>query len=303
MGFVKRNLRMVLMGVGVFLVLLLLIVAPAIRKNIVAKRAEEQSKLEEQESRKEVSVQNNGIINGTGTDKYLMQIQKRLADRFGAPPEGYVLNQDGTLQSLGDPKMSSEDAMYAYMRSLSLLDFSTVQKFSRKSSVVKSYDEFFNSKTSSSDYKDAFIRKMYKEALLSIEILGVENQSVFADNKVVYTLKLRMLDLTNKDFWLEDREEIFKNLSTMDNEGDSTKAEQYIYDYVINKYSENRDKITREVRLDLTLEKFADLGSGWLVSIDKELDDSLRYKDGKLFTTYVLEQFRLYKQENREGGV
>lgn len=301
MDFIKNNFKKVLIGGLIFVIILLLILAPILRKRVTAKKTQEEAQKQEQvekEKQKDTGVTNSG----TGTDKYLMQIQDRLKARFGEAPEGYIRNQDGTLQSLGDKDKSSEDVLYAYLRSLSILDFSTVQKYTRKSSVVKTYNEFFDSKNSSNDYKDAFIRKMYKETLLSIEVKGVEDQAIFASNKIVYTVKLKILDLTNKDFWLEDREEIFKNLMAIDEEGDTTKSEQYIYDYVINKYSKNKDKLTREVRLDLTLEKFADLGSGWLVSIDKELDDNFKYKDGKLFTTYVLEQFRNYRTEKRSGG-
>lgn len=301
MDFIKNNFKKVLIGGLIFVIILLLILAPILRKRVTAKKAQEEDQKQEQvekEKQKDTGVTNSG----TGTDKYLMQIQDRLKARFGEAPEGYIRNQDGTLQSLGDKDKSSEDVLYAYLRSLSILDFSTVQKYTRKSSVVKTYNEFFDSKNSSNDYKDAFIRKMYKETLLSIEVKGVEDQAIFASNKIVYTVKLKILDLTNKDFWLEDREEIFKNLMAIDEEGDTTKSEQYIYDYVINKYSKSKDKLTREVRLDLTLEKFADLGSGWLVSIDKELDDNFKYKDGKLFTTYVLEQFRNYRTEKRSGG-
>lgn len=301
MDFIKNNFKKVLIGGLIFVIILLLILAPILRKRVIAKKAQEEAQKQEQvekEKQKDTGVTNSG----TGTDKYLMQIQDRLKARFGEAPEGYIRNQDGTLQSLGDKDKSSEDVLYAYLRSLSILDFSTVQKYTRKSSVVKTYNEFFDSKNSSNDYKDAFIRKMYKETLLSIEVKGVEDQAIFASNKIVYTVKLKILDLTNKDFWLEDREEIFKNLMAIDEEGDTTKSEQYIYDYVINKYSKNKDKLTREVRLDLTLEKFADLGSGWLVSIDKELDDNFKYKDGKLFTTYVLEQFRNFRTEKRSGG-
>lgn len=301
MDFIKNNFKKVLIGGLIFVIILLLILAPILRKRVTAKKTQEEAQKQEQvekEKQKDTGVTNSG----TGTDKYLMQIQDRLKARFGEAPEGYIRNQDGTLQSLGDKDKSSEDVLYAYLRSLSILDFSTVQKYTRKSSVVKTYNEFFDSKNSSNDYKDAFIRKMYKETLLSIEVKGVEDQAIFASNKIVYTVKLKILDLTNKDFWLEDREEIFKNLMAIDEEGDTTKSEQYIYDYVINKYSKSKDKLTREVRLDLTLEKFADLGSGWLVSIDKELDDNFKYKDGKLFTTYVLEQFRNYRTEKRSGG-
>lgn len=301
MDFIKNNFKKVLIGGLIFVIILLLILAPILRKRVTAKKSQEEAQKQEQvekEKQKDTGVTNSG----TGTDKYLMQIQDRLKARFGEAPEGYIRNQDGTLQSLGDKDKSSEDVLYAYLRSLSILDFSTVQKYTRKSSVVKTYNEFFDSKNSSNDYKDAFIRKMYKETLLSIEVKGVEDQAIFASNKIVYTVKLKILDLTNKDFWLEDREEIFKNLMAIDEEGDTTKSEQYIYDYVINKYSKSKDKLTREVRLDLTLEKFADLGSGWLVSIDKELDDNFKYKDGKLFTTYVLEQFRNYRTEKRSGG-
>lgn len=300
MEFIKKNKSFILIGLGVLALVVLLFVTPAMRKNIQAKQ-EEERKIAQQKEEEEKKKQANQNQEGVGTDKYLMNMQPRLVERFGEAPEGFIRNIDGTLQSLGDKDMSAEDVLYAYIRALSILDFSTVEKYSRNSTVMKTYNEFFNSRNINTDYKDSFIRKMYKQTLLSIEMVGVENQAVFASNKVVYTVKLRMLDLSNKDFWLEDKDKIFQDLSVIDSEGDDTKSENYIYNYIVDKYSKKGTKITKDIVLDVTLEKFADLGSGFLVSIDKEIDDYARYKNGKLFSTYVLEQFRDYRYQKMQN--
>ena len=227
-------------------------------------------------------------------DSVLMKMQKNLIKSYGDPPDNYVWNTDGTLLSLGDKSMSAEEVVYSYLNGLSSLDFSTVQKFSRNSSVVKTYQGYFDETDKNTDYKDSFIRNMYRECLLSIQTEGIINTSVFAENKQVFTIKLSMLDLTQKDFWEKDKETIYKNLKIYNSDqSDSTKAEMYLYDYISRYYSGGNAQ-RREVTFDITLQKYPDLDTGWLVSIDTDVDSACRYADGKLVVNYIQEMYIKY---------
>lgn len=229
--------------------------------------------------------------NQNSDDSLLMQMQPDLIKSYGKLPDGYIWNLDGTLLSLGDKSMSAEEVVYAYLNGLKSLDFSSVQKFSRDSVVVNTYENYFTELNKSTDYNDSFIRNIYRESLLSMQIDGIVNTSVFAENKQVFTVKVNMLDLTKKDFWLNDKEEIYKNLKIYSSDqSDSTKAEIYLYDYISRFYASG-EADRRDVTFDITLQKYPDLDTGWLVSIDTDIDSACRYADGKLVVSYINEQF------------
>ena len=193
--------------------------------------------------------------------------------------------------------MSAEDVVYAYLNGLRTLDISAAQKYSRNSLVVDTYSSYFDSKDVSSDYYDSFVRNMYKEVLLSIQPLEIVDTTLFADNKQVFTVKLEVLDLTSKDFWLQDKDTIYKNLYIYSNdENDSAKSEIYLYDYVLS-YYRSPEAVTRTVDVNLTVEKYPDLDTGWLVSDDSELDAICKYKEGNLTVSYIQSQFNEYGKE------
>ena len=231
------------------------------------------------------------------SDSLLMRTQPKLEARYGIPPDNYIWNTDGTLLSLGDKSMTSEEVVYAYFNGLSALDFSTVQKFSRGSAVASRYTGYFNKQFASQlSYSDSFFRNMYKECLLSMQVKGVLNTSVFAENKQVYTMEVSMLDLTQKEFWVQDKNEIFSNLYLYNStEADSTKGDMYLYDYILDYYRGTPQ--CRDVTFDITVEKYPDLNTGWLVSIDNDVDTACRYANGNLVLTYIKDQ---YRYENRE---
>ena len=229
-----------------------------------------------------------------------MSMQPELRKSFGTPPKGFIWDLNGKGISLGDKSKSSEDVLYSYIRALSTLDLATAQKYSRDAKVVETYNDYFSkANANQADYQEQFMRNMYKLALTSMEITGVESSSKFASNKSVYTVTISMLDLTAKDFWESDRENLFKKLSGYESkENDSTKLEIFIYDYILN-YYKTPTAVKRTVSMDITLERYPDIDSGWLVSIDKDIDDAARYNNGTLVTNYITEQFRQWSIENR----
>lgn len=228
-------------------------------------------------------------------DSILMRQQPELIAKYGNLPEGYLWDLDGTLLSQGDKSMSAEEVFYAYINGLKSLDFSMAQKYSRNSRVVETYSGYFDSMNTNTDYSDAFYRNMYKQALLSIQVLGIESNSIFADNKQVFTVRVQMLDLTDKTFWVKDKYYIYQSLRVYSEE-DSTKADLFLYDYILN-YYKSEEAATREVTFDITLEKYIDLDTGWLVSIDTDIDNACKYRDGTPVIRYIKE---MYNSEGRD---
>lgn len=226
------------------------------------------------------------------SDSMLMKMQDELVQSYGELPKGYIWDMDGTLLSLGDKDMSAEDVVYAYFRALSTLDMSTVQRYSRDSVVVETYEGYYDEKDKSTDYMDSFMRSMYSECLKSIKVNEIEDTTVFANNKQVFSVNVSMIDLTNKDFWYKDKEEIYKNLYMYDSEeSDSTRGDMYLYDYILDYYKSDSVK-TRDVSVDITVQKYPDLDSGWLVSIDTDVDDACKYSEGKLVVSFIKEEYQ-----------
>lgn len=288
-NFVKEHKKFTITA-GVVLVLLLII-----RGGISARN--ERIKQEEADALTQQLLEeaNKGVSDDE--DSLLMQMQPELIKSYGKLPDGFIWEGDGNLLSLGDKSMSAEEVVYAYFRGLSSLDIGTVQRYSRDSKVVESYSTYFDSKNKNTDYMDQFLRSMYKECLLSFQIIGIDNNSVFAENKQVFSVKAKMLDLTNKDFWKKDEKEIYKNLYLYDqDESDTTKSDIYLYNYILNYYKSD-DVLLRDVTFDITVQKYPDLDSGWLVSIDNDVDDACSYRDGKLVVSYIKE---LYRNVGRE---
>lgn len=237
------------------------------------------------------------LSNFNGSDVRLMESQDDLVATYGAVPEGYIWDFDGTLLSLGDKSLSAEDVLYAYFNGVRSLDFSMVQKYSRNSTVFDTYNEYFSSDNKNVDYYDSFLRNMYKEVLLSIQVDKVVDVSVFANNKQVYTVEITMLDLSNKDFWRKDEDEIYNNLYVYSlDESDSAKSESYLYDYVLNYYKNNKALVQTKT-VNIVVEKYKDLDTGWLVSDDSELDSICKYKEGNLTVSYIQSQFNDYGKE------
>lgn len=277
--------RKFLIGIG-----LAVLVVMFLAKGVAAQRAEKKDAEEKEQSKQEM-LEELKNTEGEEGDNLLIQMQDDLTHDYGKVPKGYIWDVDGTLLSLGDKDMSAEDVVYAYFRGLQSLDMSMVQKYSRGSVVENTYSGYYDESDKSTDYTDSFLRKMYTNSLLSLQVVGVTSTSNFAENKRVFTVKTKMLDLTDKDFWRSDRLEIYNNLKVYSaDESDSTKADIYLYDYISNYYASGLANL-REVSFDVTVQRYPDLDTGWLVSVDTDIDQACRYADGKLVVSYIMEQF------------
>ena len=222
------------------------------------------------------------------------QFQESLRKKYGDPPEGFEWDSLGNLVAVdGDVDMSCEDVVYTYLRSLSILDFATAQRYASSSTVSETYSGYYNDVTAEiADYYNDFLRKQFKFALTTLEIENVSDTAVFPDGTQYVSVDLNVLDLTDKDFWLADKDTIFDNMYTYDvTETDGTKMEQYIYDYIYNAYEQGKigkHKITVEIVVS------KGNGEGWLVSNDGELSHQLSYEWGTDVAAYIKQQYQSY---------
>ena len=105
----------------------------------------------------------------------------------------------GHLIALSDESSTPEDVMYYFIRSLSILDFSTAQRYSKESSVVSSYIDYYSEISDSiTDYYANFLRKQYKTSITSLEVISVADTADFEDGEMLITVNVRVLDLTDK---------------------------------------------------------------------------------------------------------
>ena len=219
-------------------------------------------------------------------------LQKNLVKKYGDPPEGFKWSVTGDLVAIGSDTMNAEDVLYTYLRSLSMLDFYTAQEYSEDSNVVSTYQDYYNN-YGIEDYYDDFLRKQYKYALTTLEILQIGDTAVFADGTENVTVKLNMIDLTDKDFWLKDKDTLFDTLFNYKvYQDDDTKADQYLYDYIYNLY-EKGSLPKKEVDVEIVLGKSA--GGGWLVTNDKELDAALGYDWGTDIAKFIQDEYQQYE--------
>lgn len=282
LDFISRN--KVKVAVGVFILFLVFLIRGAVG-NWQAERNQKETETEYEDDdvyyEDDIEYDENEI-------EYLQGQQDELVRRYGELPDGFIWDMEGNLLSLGDPNKSAEESLYAYLNAVASLDIGTVQRYSRNSYVVSRYSEYFNSSENEPDYTTQFMRNMYRECMLSLQVESVLSTSVFAENRVVFTVECNILDLTSKDFWEDDKWEIFDNLHIYSLESDSTKSDMYLYDYILNYYRSGKAALRKAV-FDITLERYSDVNSGWLVSIDSDIDDACVYRDGTLVVNYIKE--------------
>ena len=221
--------------------------------------------------------------------------QRHLNEMFGEPPAGFVWNANGDLVALGDSTKTPEDVAYAYIKALSQLEFATASKYSSYAQIPNNYNSMYQNSSASSISQ--FTRNLYKEVLLSIEVDGVKDVAIFEDGRYIITFSASLIDLTDKEFWLKDMETIYANLySYSSGEGDTSKANQYLYDYLLSYYSGDSVK-KRTTTFDLVLDKTS--AGSWLVSDDSTLDALCRYQNGAVVSDYIWQCYTQWVNENK----
>lgn len=214
--------------------------------------------------------------------------QQALIQAFGEPPAGFRWDDEGNPVPISDSTLTGEEVVFNYLRSLSILDMANAAKYAKVSTVLNTYDSYYEL-SESSEYRNQFARKLYSEVITSIEVDSVERTAVFANGRRIFTVNIDLLDLSNKDFWRDDSEEIFTTLrSYLSNEEDSVKAEQYIMGLILDYFSGD-DAKKRTVQVDIVLDKVR-LG-GWLVVDDADLNTACTYKDGTSVYQAIMSEY------------
>lgn len=281
MGFKIGKKHLIIIGAIVLVFIIISTISSNSKKKEIAERQAAADAANQ-------NVQQNADVNAGLSDAEIEQ--NAFIKVWGNPPDGFRWKDDGTLTAVSSDNLTNEDVIWNYLRGLSILDFSTVQKYSSHSLVESTYSGYFSdSNLGSSSYYAQFLRKEYKYALTSIEVDSVGNTAVFADGTSIVTVKLKMLDLTDKDFWQADKDAIFNKLkSVYTSEKDTAKAQQYVYDYIYSAYEDGKVG-KRDITIELKLDKVS-LG-GWLVSDDTDLNSALKYEEGVNVASYILEQY------------
>lgn len=284
-----------------FIVAIVVVVAivGAMMWNGVSKRNAEKAEQEKisSEINKKISESNQGTDIGKGTDQQLLASQDSLKESYGNPPSGYIWDWGGELLSLGDTSMTSEEVLYAYLKGISSLDLATVRKYSRDSAVYSTYSSYFdevNNSVETGDSNFGFEKNLYRQAMLSLQVDSIASTTLFTNNKVSYTVNVKMLDYSDKTFTdsAENRASIFEALDKYTNsEDDKTKAKQYLQDWLLKYYTSGKAKLYNK-QVDITLQKYPDLNTGWLVSIDNDLDNNFKYSDGNGVYDYVMNNYQ-----------
>ena len=185
------------------------------------------------------------------------QIQQQLAQQFGDAPEGFEWGYTGELVPLGnDDEATCEDVVYMYIRALSILDFSTAERYSIDSAVIKDYQNYYGIVSNSiTNYYDNFLRKQFKASLTSLEVESIKDTAVFSDGTEYVTLVVNALDLQDKDFWRGIEKDLWEQLRVYkETEEDDTKMEQYVYNYILDCY-EDGSIGKREYTVELVVSK------------------------------------------------
>lgn len=291
-GFKIGKKQIIIIG----LIVLVIIIFSTISSNKKKKELEERRA--EVERQRELEQQQNQNTGETLSRAELQQ--QEFIEEWGTPPEGFRWNNRGNLVAVSSEGLTCEEVLYSYLKALAILDFSTVEKYSYSSMVDSTYLNYFSdSSLGRTSYYNQFLRKEYKYALTTLEIDSIGNTAVFSDGTSIATVNLKVLDLTDKDFWKKNQDEIYTTLRNFyETEDDSAKAEQYIYDYIYQEYL-NGSVGKRDVSVEIKLDK-VNLG-GWLVSDDTDLDMILRYDKGVNVADYIIECYNSwYKVKVKE---
>lgn len=221
--------------------------------------------------------------------------QLELVRQFGEAPEGFRWSVNGELIALGDNTKTPEDVGYSYIRALSQLEFATAAKYASSAVIPDNYNAMYQNQNSSGITQ--FTRSLYKEVLLSIEINEIESVAIFENGRYILTFDISIIDLTNKDFWLNDMETIYNNLySYSAGEGDTSKANEYLYAYLLDYYTSD-DVVKRDVSVDIVIDKVSN--GGYLVSSDIDLDALCRYQNGAVVSDYIWQCYTQWINEQR----
>lgn len=231
-------------------------------------------------------------------DSDMQKEQNKLESKYGKAPEGLFWGDEGELIPYGNPNLMPEEVASNYLKALSILNIGEAQKYAYRTATLKAYDKL-NSRDTDFSYANTFKKEMYKTVLLSVQPLQVQDTSNFANGKVVLTMQVEVLDLSDKDFWKKNSETIFTNIYiARKGENDTTKAKRYTYDLILDYYKADKVK-TRVVNVSMTLEKA--YSGGYVVTKDDELDAVAQYLDGETVASNMLDLYERWVNSQDEA--
>ena len=268
--------------VGIAIVILFII----IKYNQAQKDKELQERIMAQSANYEVA--NTTTYEDISIDE---QIQRQLREKFGNPPEGFKWNYFGELEPIPDIEdATAEDIVYTYLQSLHMMDLATAQRVASKSSIINLVDNYYSEVGSAliSD-KDEYQRKLLRLTLDKMSVDGISNTIVQADGTYIFSVDITCLDLSNKNFWRKDEQELYKTMFVYDKtETDSVKKAAYLYDYIYDAYTKELCGF-KTATVDIIVGKTNQ--GGWLVRDDTSLRRLLLYEDGTGLHAYILSQY------------
>lgn len=282
-GFEISKKQIIIGGIVIAVIGIFLGISSYKQKQADLQRIKEQEKAIEEANKSQSQAQG-------GYVSYEDALQQSLVEEYGEPPEGFKWDIMGELVALSSDDMSAEDVIHTYIRSISIMDFATAQRYAATSRVYDTYNNYYDEMTNVvTDYYQQFLRKQYTFAIKSIENLGIESNATMADGTQVVSVKLNILDLTDKDFWKDDMKEIYRQMRLFgESEDDDTKRDQYLYDYIYSKYEDGTIK-KREVVCDFKIGK--QKNGGWLIVDDSELNAYLSYDKGNDVAQYIIASY------------
>lgn len=210
----------------------------------------------------------------------------------------YYYDEYGNQYLKGNIEMTYEDVIYTYVKSLALLDFSSALSYvNHRSTVVEGYEVLNFDSRNNNNYSASIRSKMYKKVVTSLIIEKIVDTVILPD-KYVVTLDITHLDLNGKDFWLEDKEELFEEMKLLKNDISSvdinSKTYRYLSDYV-STFFDREDAPTTVSQIEITVERNA-YGS-WLISNDSDLLLLCNSNDGTYLVLVITEAFNEWYSE------
>lgn len=217
--------------------------------------------------------------------------------KYGTPPVGYMWDADGNAVPVTVAGVAVDEACFRYLRALTQLDLETAGQYALDSLVISRYKDYYSS--GMADYGQTQ-RKIYGEVLKSIEILGVRNEVLLDSDTRVLSICLKILDLSEKDFWYGEQEEIFWHLRELYTvEEDDVKAEQYLAEKLLAYYNTG---MAGKRTVDVDFKMSGNAETGYIVMDDSDFAGYCVYTNGQELLQHIKRKYTewLYVQTEKE---
>ncbi len=305
----KGKLKFIAIGVAIVIIIVVVVLVKKAKRAKLEQEAEEEyqrmlAEKQTQQQQPEPGVDapvTPIVVDSSTTDtanNIVDELQLELTKEYGECPTGFKWTRAGKMVPTGNSKYTSEEVLYMYFRGLSMQDFSVVQMCSIDSTVVRTYQGY--RKDGDRKAYTQFLARQFTSAIRNLQLEEDLDVAVFADGTEYHNVKYTTLDFTDKNFYLEDREKIFKEWAEVYNvERDLEKLTNNLYDYVISKYeSPDFPKKAYTVEFKLKVDEGKD---GFLIMDDETFCTQLLYEHGTDVISYIQADFEKYFTVNYES--